>query len=98
LAVTEDNCVSKQKKKDTFPCPFQGVSPRENQEEQTDYMLNTTPDDLARRKATNAKPRRPVPSRKRLLGSGVAVMAVAWKELLVPFTKPDQPKLYVVGV
>jgi hypothetical protein len=85
LAVTEDNCVSKQKKKDTFPCPFQGVSPRENQEEQTDYMLNTTPDDLARRKATNAKPSRPVPRSKRLLGSG-AVPAVIAKP-----ADPDEP-------
>ena len=34
-------------------------------------MLNTTPDALAFRKATNAKPRRPVPRSTRLLGSGV---------------------------
>jgi hypothetical protein len=36
-------------------------------------MLNTTPDALAFRKATNARPRRPVPRSKRLLGSGVGV-------------------------
>ena len=35
------------------------------------YMPNTAPDALALRKATNAKPRRPVPSNIRDAGSGV---------------------------
>ena len=63
------------KKKDTFPCPFPGLSPGRKQEDQTECMLNTTPDDLAFRKATNANPSRPVPRSRRLLGSGVAAAA-----------------------
>jgi hypothetical protein len=40
------------------------------------YECKTMPDDLALRKAMNAKPSRPVPSSKRLEGSGVSVMSV----------------------
>lgn len=64
------------KKKDTFPCPFPGFWPGAKQEDQTYYMLNVAPDALAFRKATNARPRRPVPRSKRLLGSGVVVAAI----------------------
>jgi hypothetical protein len=79
--------VYRAKKKDTFPCPFPGFSPGENQEDQTDYMLNTTPDDLAFRKATNANPRRPVPSNISELGSGTGVskLIVPPDKSLVPF-------------
>jgi hypothetical protein len=58
--------------KGTFPCP----SFSEEQEEQNDYRLRfkTGRDGVAFRNATNAKPRRPVPRSKRLLGSGTAVL------------------------
>ncbi len=39
---------------------------------QNDYECKTSPDDLAFRKATNARPRSPVPSKSRDEGSGVA--------------------------
>jgi hypothetical protein len=40
------------------------------------YECKTKPDCFAFRKATNARPSRPVPSRSRLLGSGVTPMNV----------------------
>jgi hypothetical protein len=71
---------AKQRKRTRFRVLFSRLIAWENQEDQTDYMLNTTPDDLAFRKATNAKPRRPVPRSKRLLGSGVTEI-VAFTEV-----------------
>jgi hypothetical protein len=64
-----------QRKRARFRALFQ-VLRREEQEDRTDYMLNTTPDALAFRKATKARPSSPVPRRSRLEGSGVAAPGV----------------------
>lgn len=40
---------------------------------ENDYECKTRPDALAFRNRTNARPRSPVPSKSRLLGSGVGV-------------------------
>jgi len=53
--------------KGTLPCPFPCSSPGG----QIGYVRNAKPDALALRKVKNAKPSRPVPSRSRLVGSGV---------------------------
>ena len=60
--------------KGTFPCP----SFPEEPEKQMDYMFRckTGRAGFAFRKATNARPRRPVPSRSKLLGSGVGANGV----------------------
>ena len=60
--------------KGTLPRPFLLPFNSEEQEEQTDYECKTTPDALALRKATNARPSRPVPSNSREDGSGVVSM------------------------
>jgi hypothetical protein len=57
------------KKRARFRALFQ-VLRREKQVERANYMPNVRPDALAFRKATNARPSKPVPSSNRLGGSG----------------------------
>ena len=53
-------------------------------------MLRTMPDDLAFRKATNAKPSKPVPRSRRLLGSGATVVSNVKLMLPAWVTDSDQ--------
>src|ERR1035437_725367 len=46
------------------------------------YECKTRPDGLAFRKATNARPSRPVPSKSRLLGSGVGASPIDRKSVV----------------
>jgi len=56
----------------TSPCP----SFSEEQEEANGYRFNIRRDGFAFRKATNARPSRPVSRSKRLLGSGMVVASI----------------------
>ena len=86
LAVIEENCVGS-KEKGHVSVSFSRLFARGEPRGTTDYMLRTMPDDLAFRKATNAKPRRPVPRSTRLLGSGV--VAASNVKLTTPWVEVD---------
>jgi hypothetical protein len=85
-AATNDpnQMIRRAKKKGHVSVPFFRLAPRETKE-QIDYMLKkATPDVLAFRKATNAKPSSPVPRRSKLEGSGVTVSYPAMSVLFPP--------------
>jgi len=63
--------MNEAKAKGTFLYPSLLPFDSEEQKERGDYECRTRPEDFAFRKATNARPRRPVPSNNRDEGSGV---------------------------
>ena len=89
LAVIEENWV-RSKEKGHVSVSFSRLFARGEPRGTTDYMLRTMPDDLAFRKATNAKPSKPVPRSRRLLGSGATVVSNVKLMLPAWVTDSDQ--------